>query len=302
MKTVCLRSSPPNGRILLSDGRRLSFQESGSADGHPVFYFHGFPGSRLETGFADPAAKRHSLRIIGVDRPGFGLSDFQPGRRLIDWPHDVTQLADALNIKRFAVLGVSGGGPYAAVCAFKIPSRLTVAGIGGGLGPIDVQKSMDRMTPVNRFGLYLSQKAPGLLRVIFPMVGFGLRWFPDRILDYMAIGAGKPDRIVLTNPRIRQLMCDTFRESVRSGYSGPVTDLIIYGRPWGFSLEEIPIPVYLWHGESDRIVPAGMGRYLARSIPECRPTFYAGEGHFSLVANRMEEILGVIEGLIRNSG
>jgi len=134
MKTVCLRSSPPNGRILLSDGRRLSFQESGSADGHPVLYFHGFPGSRLEAGFADPAAKRHSLRIIGVDRPGFGLSDFQPGRRLIDWPHDVTQLADALNIKRFAVLGVSGGGPYAAVCAFKIPSRLTVAGIGGRIG------------------------------------------------------------------------------------------------------------------------------------------------------------------------
>jgi pimeloyl-ACP methyl ester carboxylesterase len=302
MRTDSLKAFQTTSQIRLPDGRRLAFRESGYVDGFPVIYFHGFPGSRLETAFADAAAKRQGLRIIGIDRPGFGFSDCQPGRKLIDWPGDVTELADRLGIGRFAVLGVSGGGPYALACAFKIPSRLNAAGTVGGLGPIKGPKSVEGMLGVNRFGLYLSQKVPGLLSIILPMIAFWLRRFPGKILDHVALGAGEPDRAILNNPGIRRLLCDIFRESVRCGYSGLARDLIIYGRPWGFKLEEISMLVYLWHGERDAIVPARMGHCQAGAIPNCHKTFYPGEGHFSIIVNRMEEILSTIKNIILNHG
>jgi pimeloyl-ACP methyl ester carboxylesterase len=94
--------------IILSDGRKLGFAEFGEMQGEPVFYFHGFPGSRLEAKLAETMAKDSQVRFIGIDRPGFGLSDFKPKRALVDWPNDVTELADSLGIDQFFILGVSG--------------------------------------------------------------------------------------------------------------------------------------------------------------------------------------------------
>lgn len=123
--------------IMLNDGRRLGFAEWGIRDGTPVFFFHGMPASRLN-GHADLSVlEARRVRWIGIDRPGIGLSDFQTGRRLVDWPDDVVQLADALGFERFAVAGNSAGGPYAAACAYKIPDRLTHTGIVSGVAPFD---------------------------------------------------------------------------------------------------------------------------------------------------------------------
>jgi len=110
----------------LEDGRTLGYAEYGAPDGRPVFVFHGFPGSRLTWSAFDPqdCAGELGLRVIAPERPGYGLSEFQRGRELLDWPEDVLALADPLGLERFAVLGLSGGGPYAAACAFKIPARL----------------------------------------------------------------------------------------------------------------------------------------------------------------------------------
>ena len=155
--------------VTLRDRRRLGFAEFGDQQGRPLFYFHGFPGSRLEARLADRISRDLHVRFIAIDRPGYGLSSFKAGRSFLDLADDVCDLADTLEIGRFSILGVSGGGPYAAACARKIP-------------------------------------------------------------------------------------------------------------------------VYLWHGEKDLVVPAAMGHYPSETIPDCRATFYKEEGHFSIVLNRMEEI------------
>ena len=122
-------------QILLQDSRYLSYAEYGSRSGCPVFYFHGLPGSRLQRPPEIPPALRHKIRLVTIDRPGMGFSTFKPGRRLLDWPSDVEELADALGIGRFAVIGVSGGGPYAAACAYGIPGRLNAVAWKTGCSP-----------------------------------------------------------------------------------------------------------------------------------------------------------------------
>ena len=116
-----------NQHIKLKDGRALGYAEYGAPEGKPIFYFHGFPGSRLDWMLSDSdnSANELNARIIAVDRPGMGLSDFKRDRKILDWPDDVVELADILQIERFSVLGISGGGPYTFACAFKIPERLT---------------------------------------------------------------------------------------------------------------------------------------------------------------------------------
>jgi pimeloyl-ACP methyl ester carboxylesterase len=123
--------------VVLRDGRRLGFAEWGDRTGTPVFFFHGMPSSRLN-GHADPSVlDRRHVRRIAIDRPGMGLSDFQPERKLLGWPDDVVELADRLGLDRFGVVGNSAGGPYAAACAYKIPARLTHVGIVSGVAPFE---------------------------------------------------------------------------------------------------------------------------------------------------------------------
>ena len=121
--------------VRLADGRALAYAEWGAPDGFPVFGFHGSPGSR-RTHLGEEAPRSADVRLILPDRPGFGLSDPQPGRALLDWPRDVAALADHLGVDRFAVYGFSGGGPYALACAWAMPERVTAAAVVGGEGPI----------------------------------------------------------------------------------------------------------------------------------------------------------------------
>ena len=131
--------------IRLKDGRTLGYAEYGTPQGKPVFYFHGFPSSRIDWPLfdTDGMAERINARIIAADRPGYGLSDFKRGRKILDWPDDVIELADALHIERFSVLGISGGGPYALACACRIPARLTTAAIVCGIGPAQAPGARD---------------------------------------------------------------------------------------------------------------------------------------------------------------
>ena len=138
-------------QFTLPNGRRLGYDEHGTPDGHPIFYFHGTPSARIEWTLweADALIQTLHLRIITVDRPGMGLSDFQQGRCLTDWPIDVAALADHLRLDRFAVLGFSGGVPYAAACATRIPDRLTAVGLVGVVGPFDQPGLIDGINPQN---------------------------------------------------------------------------------------------------------------------------------------------------------
>jgi pimeloyl-ACP methyl ester carboxylesterase len=130
--------------LRLRDGRLLRYAEYGDPDGTPLFYFHGSPGSRFEGWFVDEAARRRGIRVIAFDRPGFG-SDFKPGRTIGDWPDDVVQAADAFGFDRFAILGLSFGGPHALACALRIPERLTSVAIVSSVGPFQAPGATDGM-------------------------------------------------------------------------------------------------------------------------------------------------------------
>ena len=278
-------------QIALSDGRRLSFAEFGDRQGRPVFYFHGFPGSRLEAKLADRISRETKVRFIGIDRPGYGRSSFKAVRAFIDWADDVAELADALGIDRFSILGVSGGGPYAAACAFKMPDRLDVVGIVCGMGPVDVPGLMHKMPWMYRQVLRLVGHLPETARVLYPFPAFFLRNYPERMLSSIVPGmVAGPDKIALKNKALIQVLSASFREAFRNSLRWPATDVVLYSRPWGFPLEGVNINVHLWHGEKDRIVPPEMGHYMAQSITNCRATFFPGEGHFSIFLNRIEEI------------
>lgn len=278
-----------DGTIRLKDGRLLGYAEYGDPAGRPVFFFHGFPGSRLEARLGEAAARRLGVRVIAPDRPGFGLSDFQPGRTIGDWPDDVVEAADALGIDRFAVVGVSGGAPYAAACALKIPQRLTGAAIVSGTAPADAPAAIEGMMLLNRVFLRLAALLPGVARLLMWLLGQLVRRFPNRVLALTSRSAPPSDKAVLARPEIRATFLADMAEAFRQGSRGPAWELRLFARPWGFRLEEIAMEVHLWQGEADVNVPPSMGRYLAQTIPSCRARFYPDEGHL-LAVDRMEEI------------
>ncbi len=284
----------PDNVVRLDDGRLLGYAEFGDPRGKPVMFFHGFPGSRLEGALGHEGAERAGVRLICIDRPGMGLSTFQPRRRMIDWPADVAALADALAIGRFAVGGVSGGGPYAAICALRLADRLTGAGIISGVGPFDAPGATDGMNRMNRILFFLGRRAPWLARVPMLLMARALR-HPEQAIDRMLDSLPAPDRAILERPAVRAAFAADASEAFRAGTGGLAWELVLYSRPWGFRLQDIQMEVHLWQGDADTNVPPAMGRYQAAAIPRCQATFCPGEGHM-LVIDRMEEILGAVAG------
>jgi pimeloyl-ACP methyl ester carboxylesterase len=275
----------------LDDGRRLGYAVYGDPQGQPVFYFHGFPGSRIEARLADRIAARRRICLIALDRPGFGLSEFNPRRTILGWPDDVVQIADSLRIERFAAVGVSGGGPYAAACALRLPQRLSSVSIVCGLGSLDTLSGTAGMIRRNYLAFFLGRHLPWLTRIFFWRMAHRVRRNPEGMLGRMIGALPDPDKAVFANPEVRTALKENIVESFRDGNRGAACELRLLTRSWGFSLKDISVRVNLWHGEQDVSVPPSMGRYQARAIPNCRAVFPPGEGHFSLAINRMEEIL-----------
>jgi len=276
--------------IRLRDGRELGYGEWGDPGGWPLLYFHGWPGSRLEARLADEAAREKGVRLIAVDRPGMGLSEYEPGRTLADWPADVLELAEALGLDRFAVLGISGGGPYAAVCAWKLSRHLTGAGLVSCLAPPDVSGLNAGMSRRNRVAFQLIGRLGVLRRVLFAVTALSVRRRPDRVLER---GVAEVDKRYLDRPEVKEVLVESLSEAFRGGSRGCAWEMGLYARPWGFRLEEIQTPVHLWHGEQDANAPVAMGRYLASVIPDCQATFYPGEGHLHFV-DRLREIFAAV--------
>jgi pimeloyl-ACP methyl ester carboxylesterase len=220
-----------------------------------------------------------------------GLSDFQRRRTLLDWPDDVVQVAVALGLDRFAVLGISGGGPYAAVCAWKLSDRLTGAGIVSSLAPLDVPGAVASMGRQNRLVFQLVGHVAILGRVLMAAMAVSVNRRPDHILERAVAAA--VDKEFLRRPEVRKILGESLSEAFRRGSRGPAWEMGLYARPWGFPLGEIRTPVYLSHGEQDANAPVTMGRYLATKIPECRASFYAGEGHLHFL-DRLPEILAAV--------
>lgn len=278
--------------VVLHDGRKLSYHEYGKSEGTPVFYFHGFPSSAREVmlNSGGQTAEKLDLRIIAVNRPGYGQSDFQSDRSLLDWPDDISELADSLSIDTFSVLGVSGGGPYSIACAFKIPNRIRIVGIVSGLGPHSAPGMGDGViAPI--------LNSPRFIRKLM-LKGFkrGLENNSDKFANRMLKTLPEVDRSIFNIPGEKELMNDAIKEGLSAGPEGAMQDAAIYKSDWGFELSDVEHEVYLWHGEEDLSVRIETGKYVAEQLPNCVPKYYPGEGHFSLLFNEEEEIFGIFTG------
>ncbi len=276
----------------LGAGRMLGYAEYGSPRGQPIFYFHGWPGSRLEGELLHEAGLELGARIIAVDRPGYGLSTFVPHRKLAAWPRDIHLLANALKIGRFSVLGISGGGPYALACAALLEHRVARAAVVCGVGPLTHADSTLGMQRARQLACGLLRQSPSMIsRPLSYTVLRGLRTRPATLIDAMARTLPPADRAALEAPEIRALLAASFGEALRQGVRGPAQDLRIYFAPWGFDLLETDTAIAFWHGEQDVIIPPGMSRRLAALAPRCESSYYPDDGHYSLPIDKRVDVL-----------
>ena len=277
--------------VELSDGRSLSFASFGDPAGRPVFYFHGFPGSRFEPQLNHEAYLKAGIRLLALDRPGIGQSTRKNKRKLSDWPDDVVEVAKILNLEKFSVLGVSGGGPYALACARAIPGYLDKVTVACGLGPMDAPNATSGMMLSNRILFSYGRFFPPLLRLSVFLMVRQLSSKPVKGFEKFVEGLPKPDRLVLSGTNAQELVLASAVEGVRQGSKPLLEEIRIYSKFWGFELSDLNVPVSLFQGEVDIDVPASMARYQAELIPNCELNLYPTDGHFSLLVNHVDEII-----------
>lgn len=282
-----------NQQLRLPGGRRLGYDEYGSPDGQPVFYLHGSPSARVEFGLFGSQALVRSLgaRLIAVDRPGIGLSDYQANRRLLDFPQDLLALADHLKLARFAVLSYSLGGPYGMACAYAIPERLTRVGIVSGAAFFSRPELMAGVNQGTQTFLSLPRTNPFAASLFLWSMSAMARFAPGMITRSAASMLPEPDRPVVADPEIQKRFIGMLREAFRQGSRGVSRDALLSGMDYGFRLEEIRLPVLLWHGEADENIPLAMARYVSSSLPACQAAFYQNEGHLSLFKKNVAAII-----------
>lgn len=285
-----------NQTITLRDGRTLGYGEYGAPHGTPIFVFHGFPVCRLEYTEWDGLAEKLNARLIALDRPGVGLSTFQPDRKILDWPADVSQLAEHLKLDQYRVLGGSGGGPYAVACAYALPKeRMRAVGIMGGAGPIEA--GMEGTRPIARIATLLVKHFPSAFRWMAD------RWFvrpaqdPDpQVLKHALrhlkhVMTADEGESYLKKKDVVETFARVFRETFRQGVDGCMKEAELLGQPWGFKLEDIDHDgVRLWYGTNDENTPVSWGRFMADRIKGSVLTEYDGDSHYSL-GNHSEDML-----------
>jgi pimeloyl-ACP methyl ester carboxylesterase len=269
------------GAVRTKDGRSLSYAEFGDRAGVPVFWFHGIPGSRFDVvrAFGENAIAGTAVRLIGIERPGFGNSDFQRRRRYEDWPADAGAVADALGIERFAAVGYSCGGPYVVACARAMPERLTFAGIVSGVGPAEMPRFRDGLNRIDSLMTRLARFAPLLARLAIAQATRAAERHTEKFDRDFDKELSPPDRELYADPELRKALREIFLESTRNGPAGVVHDYAVWGRAWKFPFEDVEFPVRLWHGDNDALVPLRHSEYVAGRLRDAELTIVPGEGH-----------------------
>jgi pimeloyl-ACP methyl ester carboxylesterase len=282
--------------IRLPDGRSLSYYDLGDPHGRPVILFHGTPAAAVGWLFADGVARELGVRAIAPDRPGIGASSLRRGRRLVDYPSDVAALADALGIERFAVLGWSAGGPYALVCAVRLAERVAAAACVAGAGPLDRSGALEDLNAQDRRMVTLSRRSPAAARALLAASAAAVRHAPALTERWTEGQLSAAEREELR--RHRPLLVDRrfYLEAFRQGAAGVAEDYRIYGEPWGFDPGEIRIPVSLWHGDADSLVPLRHAELLAERIPGATLHVVPGAGHLLPYDQLDVELRGLTSG------
>jgi pimeloyl-ACP methyl ester carboxylesterase len=279
------------GVARLPDGRLLGYGERGSRDGRPVIDFHGNPGSRLSFWGSDDVIRAAGARLISVDRPGIGLSTPEPGRRVADWAADVEGLADALGIERFAVMGHSVGGAYAAACAHGLPERVTAAGLVSPIIPLDSPEAFGELGKPGQW--LLARDRPRLMRVSIRTLFLLARVAPSFARRVFGSRTTPAERAISSRPDVVARALASARESTRQGARGLVDDMRAAIRPWGFDPSGIRVPVFVWQGDQDSSIVESWGDWWADAVPTATLIRCRGEGHL-LIEERIGEIVATL--------
>lgn len=268
----------------LSDGRLLGYAEYGSCKGYPVFYFHGFPACRYEASDLHKAAKTSGVRLIAVDRPGFGLSTHQPGRRFIDWPEDIKALAAHLQISQFAILAWSGGGPYALACASALDAKmLSAIGVMACAPPWAAGRAL--MTRQSQITGHMSN-FPTIIKITIA----GFIWLGKLLCGVRSVdekfGEGHTEHGSSSRNTFKHFrrQCARNLETFRQGTDGTFEEAaMLSARDWGFNFEVTTHEkLFFWHGAMDTRAPIGMTRWLVGKLPVAQLQEYPAEGHFDM--------------------
>jgi pimeloyl-ACP methyl ester carboxylesterase len=271
----------------LPDGRRLGYADVGDPAGEPLVVLHGFPNSRAFGALFDAAGREHGRRVLAPERPGFGVSDPDPGRGLSDWADDLAGFADAMDLGAFPVLGVSAGGPYALASAAPL-DRVERAGVAVGVGPTSAVSLRQRLPYL------VARFLPPLVRRRLRSEGCRARRDPEAALEARAQDAAPVDADHWRGAVGRALLLTHVEAARHHGVAHLAAELAIFARPWDVDLAAIDVPVHMWYGEADRIVPTAMGRHLAERVPTAEATFYEGLGHVSTVLDNEDAIVSAL--------
>ena len=286
------------GRVGLRDGRAIGFAEYGVAAGRAIFWFHGTPGGRHQV---PPAARRFAaaqgVRLIALERPGVGGSTPHLYRSLVDWADDVEEVADRLGVGRFALVGLSGGGAYVLACAYRLPARVVVGAAMGCVAP-----TCGPEAPAGG-AVSLAHRLSPLLEVVREPLGYAL-WALVRSLTPLSSQGfdafirimPEGDQVVFQRPEIKRMFIDDLVQASRHQLHAPVYDVVLFARPWGFSLRDVRVPIRFWHGDADNIVPLAHAEQLARLVPDAELRVRPREGHIGNLG-AAEEILASVVGL-----
>lgn len=276
--------------ILAPDGRNLRVREAGDPDGFPVFVHHGTPmaGCLYEAWVAD--AREQGIRLLSHDRPGYGFSDPHPGRKIADVAADVKAITDHLELERFATWGASGGGPHALACGALLSGRVTAVAIFAGIGPF-VEGLDDFLSGMGEDNVTEFTKAQQGRDQLEPLLEEWretiLSAAPGDVLAGLESIVSEVDAAALTGD-LATFFYECDHVALRPGIEGWVEDDLAFVGHWGFGLDDVRVPVQLWQGGRDLMVPMRHGRWMAERLPDVDARLIDEEGHITLVGRLPE--------------
>jgi pimeloyl-ACP methyl ester carboxylesterase len=275
------------------DGSVITYEVAGEPDAAPVLFCHGLADSRLSARLFSQVARELGLRVVAPDRPGTGGTDPRRLRRLADWAEDAALVLDAVRADSAAVLGVSGGGPFAAACAARMPGRVRSLTL---VSPLGLPGWPTRgMAAGERLSLEIARHAPAFGGWFLGRLAALERRSPELFLRLATSEMPDIDRRALQQPGVRDPFLANYVEAFRHGSWGVAQDLRVLTRPWGFELGSIGVPTSIHHGDADTTVPPQHARLYAREIPDAQLRLHPGQGHFSIFG-AIREMLAPLTG------
>lgn len=278
-----------DARLRLRDGRLLGYRIYGDPAGRPLYFCHGLPGSRLQAALVDDQAHAAGAALVAFDRPGFGLSDPADAPRVDSVVSDLFDLSEALGHRRFALVGVSCGGPYALAAARLMPQRVAAVGLLAGIGPMDQPQLRRAQAPLLRAMFRLAHWQPWLITPLLALDRIMFRRDPERAVRALAAMLTPPDRqLVEASANVRAAFCASLAEAYRSGIGGAMREARRIARFSAAQLDGVTRPVHIFQSGQDRNVPPAMGRFMAERLANATYHDCPQEGHLSIVVNRFD--------------